>query len=123
LDPLLVYEQMTITGSDGVRGYLESEVLGDTGVKGSVQLQSPPVKHGTFLFGDAFVFFDAGHSHYNDPLSGEPGHTILRSYGAGLDLLPGHSVTGSLTWAEPLVTGPYTQARASRLLFDIKGSF
>jgi hemolysin activation/secretion protein len=123
LEPLLVYEQMPITGFDGVRGYLESEVLGDTGIKGSVQLIYPPLKHGTFLLGDVFLFFDAGHSHYNDPLSGEPGHTLLRSFGAGLDLLPGHSVTGSLTWAEPLVTGPNTSAHASRLLFDIKGSF
>ena len=123
LEPLVVYEQMAITGADGVRGYLESEALGDTALKGSVQLQSPPVKRGTFLFGDAFVFFDAGHSHYIDALSGEPEHIILRSRGAGLELLPGHSVTGSLTWAQPLTPGPYTRAHASRLLFDLKGSF
>jgi hemolysin activation/secretion protein len=123
LEPLLVYEQVSIAGSDGVRGYLESEALGDTAIKGGVQLQSPPVRHGTFLLGDAFVFFDAGHSHSIDPLKDEPVHIILRSYGAGIELLPGHSVTGQLTWAQPLVQGADTRAHASRLLFDIKGSF
>jgi hemolysin activation/secretion protein len=123
LEQLVVYEQASIAGSDGVRGYLEAEALGDTAFKGTIQLQSPPIVAHGFFFGDAFTFFDAGRTHYIDAQSGEPGHTVLRSWGAGLDLLPGHSVTGTLTWAEPLLPGPRTKAHESRVLFDVKGSF
>jgi hemolysin activation/secretion protein len=123
LEQLVVYEQESISGSDGVRGYLEAEDLGDTAVKGTVQLQSPAVSRHGYSFADGFVFFDAGQSHYIDALSGEPDDVDLRSFGAGLDLLPGRSVTGSLTWADPLLPGPRTKAHDSRLLFDLKGSF
>jgi hemolysin activation/secretion protein len=123
LEQLIVYEQESISGADGVRGYLEAEDLGDTAVKGTVQLQSPAWSRHGYSFGDAFVFFDAGQSHYIDALAGEPDNVELRSLGAGLDLLPGHSVTGSLTWADPLLPGPRTRAHDSRVLFDLKGSF
>jgi hemolysin activation/secretion protein len=123
LEPLVAYEQQTIAGADGVRGYLEAEVLGDSGVKGTVQLQSPPLmRHGATL-GAAFLFFDAGNSHTIDALPGQPEATELRSAGAGLELLPGQRVSGSLTWADPLVEGPRTRAYASRVLFELRGSF
>ncbi len=123
LEPLVVYEQESFTGASGVRGYLEAEVLGDSGLKGTVQLQSPLVTRHGFALGDAFVFFDEGRSHYIDALPGQPEHTLLRSWGAGLDILPGHRVTGSLTWADPLLPGPNTSVHESRILFDLKGSF
>ncbi len=123
LDPLVAYEQETFTGAAGVRGYLEAEVLGDSGYKGTVQLQSPLFAHHGFALGDAFLFFDDGRSHYIDALAGQPDHTLLRSWGAGLDLLPGHPVTGSLTWADPVLPGPNTAAHETRILFDLKGSF
>lgn len=123
LEKLVVYEQESFTGADGVRGYLDAEVLGDTGIKGSVQLQSMPFSRKGFIFADGFFFFDAGRSHLIQALPGEPGRTDLRSWGAGLDLFPGHAITGSLTWAEPLVSGPRTEAHEYRVLFDLKGSF
>lgn len=121
--PLVEYEQLSISGSDGVRGYLEAEVLGDTGVKGTVQLQLPPLTHRGATLLDGFLFFDGGRSTEIDALPGEPEHTALRSGGAGLILLPGRRLTGSLTWADPLVAGPRTRADDSRVLFDFKGSF
>lgn len=123
LEPLVVYEQESFTGSDGVRGYLEGEVLGDTGIKGSLQFQSPPIVVHRMTLGNGFLFFDAGHAHSVDALAGEPGHTILRSFGAGIDLFPGRAVTSTVTWADPLLTGPRTVAHDSWVLFDVKGSF
>lgn len=124
LDPLVVYEQMSVTGSDGVRGYLEAEALGDTAWKGTVQLGSPPVvyPHG-FPLGDGFLFFDAGRTHNIYALPGEPRHVMLRSWGAGLNLLPGHKISGTLTWGVPLLDGPRTRAHDSRVMFDVKGAF
>lgn len=123
VDPLLVYEQMSITGADGVRGYLSAEDLGDSAWKGTLQLDSTPLVIRSFDVGNLFVFYDTGHSHNIDALSGEPRHYDLRSWGAGLNILPGHFVSGSLTWAEPLTAGPRTKAHDSRVLFDLKGSF
>jgi hemolysin activation/secretion protein len=122
-EPLLVYEQQALTGADGVRGYLEAEVLSDDGVKESVQLTSPDLSWHKFLIGDAFAFFDNGHAHYLAPLPGQPTQTDLRSAGAGFDLLPGHAVTGTLSWAYTLLPGPITRTHESRVLFDFKGSF
>ena len=39
--PLVSSEQFSAGGLDTVRGYLESEVLGDNGVAGSIELRSP----------------------------------------------------------------------------------
>jgi hemolysin activation/secretion protein len=123
LEPLVTYEQDSIAGSDGVRGYLEAEVLSDTAFKGTIQLQSPQLAPRGFVLGDGFVFFDAGRGRTLDALSGEPGATNLRSWGLGLDLFPGHAVTGALTFADPLRQGPRTKANEPRVLFDVKGSF
>jgi hemolysin activation/secretion protein len=123
LEPLVVYEQQSFAGSQGVRGYLEAEVLADSGYKGTLQLQSPSWVRGAKRWGDAFIFFDAAQSRSIDALPGEPDLTNLHSIGAGLDLLPGQNVTGTLTWAEPLMPGPHTARHESRLLFDMKGSF
>jgi hypothetical protein len=51
------------------------------------------------------------------------GASTLRSWGAGLNLLPGKWITGSLTWADPRVDGPDTRRGDSRLLFVVRGAF
>ena len=121
--PLITNEDYTISGADGVRGYLEAEVLADTGYKGSLQLQSPFLTWSKRQLGDLFVFFDAGRTDFVDPLPGEPATTELRSWGAGLHVLPGQPITGLLTWADPLSDGPITHRGDWRVLFVIRGSF
>jgi len=123
LDPLVVYEQLSIAGADGVRGYLEAEELGDSAIKGTVQLQTSPLVVHQRSWADLFVFFDAGRSRHLEALPDEASWTSLRSFGAGLDVLPGHSITGYLTWVESLLPGPTTAAHDSRVLFDVRGSF
>ena len=123
VEPLITNENYSISGADGVRGYLEAESLSDSGIKGSIQLQSPPFVWRKISFGDVFVFYDAGHAMVIDPLQGEAGSTTLRSWGAGLHLLPGKWINGSLTWADPLVDGPNTRHGDSRVLFVVRGMF
>jgi hemolysin activation/secretion protein len=122
-EPLITNEDFAITGADGVRGYLEAEVLADKGLKGSVQFESPMVKVHSFVLGDVFVFYDAGRANLIDPLPGEPASTVVRSWGAGLNLLPSYWLNGVLTWADPLRTGPNTLRGDSRILFLVRGSF
>jgi hemolysin activation/secretion protein len=123
LEPLVVYEQASISGADGVRGYLEAEILSDSAYKGTIQLVSMPWAPHGFVVGDGFVFFDAGRAHRNDALSNEPTAETLRSWGLGLDLFPGHFISGTLTIADPLNETTRTRKNQPRVLFDLKGSF
>jgi hemolysin activation/secretion protein len=139
-DPLITNENFSIAGVDGVRGYLESEVLGDKGLKESVQVFSPGWHAYQRVLGDVYGFFDAGRTWVIDSLACEPSGTglHLRSVGGGFDLLPGQKVTGSFTWAKALdsatdlstvatsgcpASGPATLAGQSRILFLLRGSF
>ncbi len=121
--PLITNEDFSIAGADGVRGYLESEELGDKALKETVQLNSPGLHHKERTLGDAYVFFDNGKTTVIDPLPGQPSGASLRSFGAGFDILPGQKVTGSATWARAETTGSVTRAGESRFLFVLRGSF
>jgi hemolysin activation/secretion protein len=123
LEPIITNENYSIAGIDGVRGYLESEELGDSAIKGTVQFQSPAWNWHERQLGDVYIFFDEGRVEVIDPLAGERGHTTLRSYGAGLDILPGQKVYGTLTWAKALATASVTQAGESRVLFLLHAGF
>jgi hemolysin activation/secretion protein len=120
---LIVDEDYPVAGIDGVRGYLEAEVLGDRALKGTLQLQSPTWKRGAKSIADGFVFFDAAAADLIEASPGEAMRLHPRSWGTGVDLLPGKSITASLVWARPLVTASTTQAGESRVLFLVRGSF
>ncbi len=123
IEPTISNEEFSIAGSDGVRGYIELEELGDSAIKGSAQFQSPPLVWHQRQLADGYLFYDAGRTDVVDALPGELSHITLRSWGVGLDVLPGQKVTGSLTWAKPLVEGTRTRAGESRWLFILRGAF
>jgi len=120
---LIVDEDYPVAGIDGVRGYLEAEVLGDRALKGTVQLQSPTWQRGARQIGDAFFYFDAAVADLLEVLPSEPMRMHARSWGLGVDLVPWKHITGSLVWARPLVTASTTQAGDSRVLFLLRGTF
>jgi hemolysin activation/secretion protein len=137
-EPLITNENFSIAGVDGVRGYLESEVLGDEGIKETLQVTSPGWRAHERILGDAYVFFDEGRTWVIDSLACEPTGTgiHLRSWGGGFDVLPGQKLTGSLSWAKALdsatilagaasgcpASGPATMAGQSRVLFLLRGT-
>lgn len=123
IDPLIANEDYSLTGADGVRGYLEAEELVDAGVKETVQLISPPLRRNARVLGDLFSFFDAGKGRVYDALPGQAGDVRVRSWGVGLDVLPGAKVTASLSWAKALDTASVTRAGDSRVLFFLRGGF
>ena len=120
---LNINEDYPVAGIDGVRGYLEAEVLGDRAWKGTVQLQSPTLQRGARQIADAFVYFDAAAAQMLEVLPGEPMSMHPRSWGLGVDLAPWKHITGSLVWARPLVSADATRAGESRLLFLVRGTF
>jgi hemolysin activation/secretion protein len=139
-EPLITNEDFSVTGIDGVRGYLESEVLGDRGIKETFQVTSPGWRAHERVIGDAHVFADAGRTWNFAVLGCQPTGTglNLHSYGGGFDILPGQRITGALTWAKVLesatdlaptalagcpASGPATLAGQSRVLFFLRGTF
>jgi hemolysin activation/secretion protein len=134
LDPLITNENFAIAGADGVRGFLETEELGDSGVKAQVQLGSPAWQPLTWFGGRVFVFYDAGRAHVLEPVSDTQRiDVLLKSAGAGFELIGGPHLNGSLTYARALSNGawstvnkvevPATYNGESRLLFTVRGSF
>jgi len=123
VDPLISNEQMAIGGAFSVRGYLEAEELGDSALRGSLQLGAPPLVllSGRLRF-DEFAFYDLARDFTLDPLADQPRHSDLRSWGLGLKMDGGSRLYGALTWAYPLIDGSRTLKGSPMLLFVIRGS-
>jgi hemolysin activation/secretion protein len=119
-EPLISNEEFSIGGAASVRGYLETEALGDTGGRASVQLQPPPwhLTRGTQV--TAFVFLDAARVRTLDALASDVPSTSLRSVGTGFNFTALQCMSGNLTWADSLLSAGRTQAHDSRLLFDAR---
>jgi hemolysin activation/secretion protein len=121
LEPVIANEQFPIGGAEGVRGYLEAEALGDTGIKSSVQFGSPRWKwFADRVALDAFAFADYGIVSTLQPLPGEPSSTDLGSIGLGLNFTALSHLSGELAFAYPLLDGPRTQAGDSRIHFALR---
>jgi hemolysin activation/secretion protein len=115
--PLISNEQFSIGGAYSVRGYLETETLGDTGWRASLQPQTAPLHLGAALDVNAFLFADAARVITLDALPSDTPYVEIASVGGGLNLIARHCFTGNLTFADPLKTGPETHAHDARWLF------
>lgn len=125
-EPLISNEQIAAGGEGTVRGYLQSEAIGDQGYVSSIELRSPNVAH---VFGHgveeirAHVFVDAGHLSIKDALPDQTASQNLPSIGTGLSLkLLGH-LSGSIDIALPLRKGDITHSGDPRLHFSIASDF
>jgi len=124
--PLVNNEQFSLGGADTVRGYLEAETLGDSGIAGTWELHSPAFgPHlGSFLMPTyAFVFVDGGVATLVDPLEGQRTNVSLWSTGVGLRLENSHGFTGSVDYAIPERTGVRTEKNQPRVDFLLRYAF
>ena len=125
-EPLLNSEQFSGGGLDTVRGYLESEALGDEAIFGSGELRTPSL---TSLLGKTvdewrfYAFGDGGVVSINEPLPEQATQTDLASVGFGTRLRLADHYNGSLDFAVPLLTGPTTNAYSPRLTFRLWAEF
>jgi hemolysin activation/secretion protein len=84
--PLISNEQYGAGGADSVRGYTESERLGDNGIRGSIELRTPQLLAGlprvtqSYLYG----FGDGARVRILDPLPAQRTGFHLASLGLGL---------------------------------------
>ncbi|MCA6116435.1 ShlB/FhaC/HecB family hemolysin secretion/activation protein [Bradyrhizobium sp. WSM 1738] len=138
--PLVSSEQISAGGLDTVRGYLESETLGDNGVIGNLELRSPNIgellqkqmKNETgqgqapfTVFNDwrFFGFTDAGTVTVLHPLPDQQSKFDVWSYGVGARFKMFDYLNGTLVYSVPMVSQAYTEARNPRVNFRIWGEF
>jgi len=137
--PLVSSEQISVAGLDNVRGYLESEVLGDNGLVVNAELRSPDmggmlqdaIKREAgeetppliFNEGRLFGFFDKGVAEVRYPAAEEQAHFNLWSFGFGARLKMFDHVNGLLVYSTPMVDQTYTRAKEPRVNFRVWGEF
>jgi hemolysin activation/secretion protein len=125
--PLLSSEQFAAGGLTSVRGYLQSEAIGDDGILESNELRSPSFARFLEPYAPGIVddwrivgFADLAHVWILGALPGQTDSFTLESIGAGMRLAAlGHFI-GIVDVALPLRSGPATPARKPRLTFSVK---
>jgi hemolysin activation/secretion protein len=105
---LVSTEQFFLSGVDGVRGYLEGEVTGDSAWLVRLEGQTPSfAKRLGAAIADlkAHVFFDAGDAHVNAAFQ-RPATTHISAAGLGLRAQGREPLSASLDLAWPLASAP-----------------
>jgi hemolysin activation/secretion protein len=138
--PLVSSEQISVGGLDTVRGYLESETLGDNGVVGNLELRSPNIgellqkqmkdetgqgsaRFTVFNEWRFFGFTDAGTATVLRPQAEQQSQFDLWSYGVGARFKMFDYLNGTLVYSVPMVSQTYSAARNPRVNFRIWGEF
>lgn len=126
-DPLISSEQFSAGGQDTVRGYLESEALGDNAALGSVELRSPSLSR--WLGPDVVdewrfhAFADGGRLAIKEAASEQKDSFNLWSVGVGTRFRLLDYLNGSLDVGLPMVSQNSTQRGHPRLHFRVWGEF
>lgn len=137
--PLVSSEQFSGGGLDTVRGYLESEVVGDNGAAGTFELRTANI--GALLqeafkdqsadapkitvFNDwrFFAFADGARVTVLEPLPEQQSRFDLASYGVGTRLRMFDYANGMVALAVPVISQTETRANKARVLFRVWGEF
>jgi hemolysin activation/secretion protein len=119
-------EQFSLGGAESVRGYLEAETLGDSGVAGTLELHSPKLgAHGGPWFSPlyGFIFVDGGVAALIDPLPSQQPRIDLWSLGLGLRIESARGFSGGMDYAVPERTGIRTHDHDGRIDFVMRYGF
>ncbi len=123
---LVSNEQFAIGGLTTVRGYYQSEVVGDRGFTGSLELRSPSLATQIGTFADDlrfFAFTDYGLVSVIDPLPDTQSVFRIASLGGGLRTkLFGHLSAQALI-SFPLISTTESAPGDPRITFSVKGEF
>jgi hemolysin activation/secretion protein len=119
--PLISNEQYGEGGLDSVRGYTESERLGDNGVHGSLELRTPQLMNRlspAITQSYAYVFADGGHVRILDPLPAQISGYRLASLGFG-ERFKYRGLTVDADAAHVLTAGYVTRKGANSIQFRV----
>lgn len=124
-DSLVNSEQFSAGGLATVRGYLESAVLGDSAVIGSLELRTPSLVKGPLERNEwRFYFFaEGGEAFIRHPLPEQQSSFDLASIGLGTRVHLFHHFNGSLDLGFPLFSQAQTTAWDPLLTFRVWADF
>jgi hemolysin activation/secretion protein len=125
-EPLVNSEQFSGGGLGTVRGYLESEDLGDNALFGSIELRTPSlgeVLGKTIDDWRFYLFGDGGVLGIDDPLPEQKSTFDLASVGAGMRLALLQHLNASVDLGIPLEPGPNTKSGSPLITFRVWGDF
>lgn len=126
-DPLISNEGFSLGGMESVRGYYESEALGDWGIAYQTELRSADFASmlGGGPLGELRVlgFVDAGVAGIHRPLAGQARRWELMTVGAGARLKLFQYFNGALDVGTPLISGPDSKSGDLFARFRIWGEF
>ncbi|MCK5374552.1 MAG: ShlB/FhaC/HecB family hemolysin secretion/activation protein [Alphaproteobacteria bacterium] len=123
--PLLSSEEFGAGGASLGRGYDSSEIVGDEGVAGKVEIQwNNP--YDTKIFSDyqLFGFFDVGRTWNKDATTSSNKKDIITSTGFGIRAEFSNEIKADLTFALPLNRNVQTRGdQGASILFKLSRSF
>jgi hemolysin activation/secretion protein len=121
-EPLVSSEEYSGGGEQTVRGYLESEVVGDDGVFASLELRTPSLLVRGKEQADCrlYLFGDGGALKLIDPLPEQTGNYKLSSVGVGTRLSLFDHLSGACDVAYPLTSEAYTTAHEVQVRFRLR---
>lgn len=130
-NPLVNSEQFAGGGASTVRGYLESEALGDGGWFLTGEIRTPSLLKSTAKddSGKAesewrfHTFYDVGRLYLNEPLPQQKDLFRLSSWGVGTRFTLREHLEGSVEVAWPLDDQGTTQASDAFMLFQVEAGF
>lgn len=125
-DPLISSEQFSAGGLDTVRGYLESEVLGDNAFLGSLELRSPSLAPGLGEIVDEWrfhLFVDGGHVSIKEALEEQEDSFSLWSYGIGTRFRLLEYLNSSVDVGVPMITQGDSKRGDPQATFRVWGEF
>lgn len=122
-DSLLASEEFGLGGAAFARAFDPSEVTGDEGVAGKVELfyTLTPQAFGSI---EPYAFYEAGEVRQNAPLPGEDVSESLESAGFGVRLGLGQRYAAALEYAKPLNRDVAAEGdREARVFFTLTAAF
>lgn len=125
--PLISNEQYAAGGMESVRGYLESEVLGDDAVHLTVELSGPELagllKWGDKVRGTPYAFYDQAALWIQKELPAQNDDFFIHGAGLGIRGSVTRFFTYDLCWAVALAEADHTESGENRLYFRVKFKF
>ncbi len=127
-EPLISNEGYVLGGTDSVRGYLESEVIGDRGYVAGFEWHTPQIAREwqeSLRVEDlhALAFVEGGETRVIDPLPGQTANFTLASFGIGLRMKAWGGLAATLDLARSLRDAGTTKAGGTRLHANLRYAF
>ena len=125
---LINNEQFGSGGLQGVRGYRDGQIYGDSGWRGTIEPRTPLINCGLVdgtetMYARLSVFMDYGQVYYANPFPGQAAHYNLWGTGVGLNVTIGSHIDMRFTWGIALEDVPGWSAGKSRASFGLGGTF